>query len=129
MLYRRRNIVLLAIFPEQCNFEQPKQSPAEGFLTSRSVVLDVETLDRVQIARFQIAWMLAVVGVLTLFDSVTLPLLFSASLGGLIVLVEMGTPEYSRPSWVVGLRRFTLGAFVLFGLYVVSQLAQMAGVI
>lgn len=73
--------------------------------------------------------MLAVVAILTLFDRVTLPLVFSASLGGLIVLVEMGTPRYSRPSWVVGLRRFTLGGFVVFGLYVIGQLAQLAAVI
>lgn len=86
----------------------------------------METLDRLQVARFQLAWMLAVVGILALFDRVTLPFVFSVSLGGLIVLVEMGTPRYSRPSWVVGVRRFTLGGFVLFGVYVMVQLVQLA---
>lgn len=83
------------------------------------------TVQRLQIIRIQIVWMLAVVGILSLFDELSLPLFFSSALAGLLVLTEMGTPRYVRPFWITGLRRFVLGGLVVFALYAFVRVIQM----
>lgn len=82
-------------------------------------------LHRLQLARFQLAWMVTVVALLASFGRFSLPLFLGASLVGLLLLVEIGTPQHVAPSWIVGLRRFLLVCLVVFGSYVVYRLALL----
>lgn len=47
----------------------------------------------------QLAWMLAIIVVLTLLDSLTLELVFVLSLIGLLVIVELTAPFNVTPRW------------------------------
>lgn len=69
--------------------------------------------------------MLAIVLVLTVFDVMSVPVFLSAALAILLVLVEMGTPRYVRPSWITGLRWFALIGLAVFGLYVGVRMVGM----
>jgi hypothetical protein len=70
--------------------------------------------------------MLAVLGVLVLFDSWSLPLFLSATLVGMLVVVERETPRYVRPAWIVGMRQFVAVCLVAFALFVLIRIAQLA---
>lgn len=97
----------------------------DAFYALVAVFPTMATLDRIRVVRIQIIWMLAVVVLLVLFSAMSIPLFLSASLVGLVVLVEMATPRYARPSWVGGLRRFVIAGLIVFGLYVAVRMLQM----
>lgn len=70
--------------------------------------------------------MISIAVVLTLFDELSIALFLTASLGGLIVLVETASPRYVRPSWLLGLRRFVAVGLVVFGIYLAVRLSRLA---
>ncbi|WP_331234080.1 hypothetical protein [Natronorarus salvus] len=73
----------------------------------------------------QIAWMLSVIVLLTLFDALSPELFFLLSLIGLLIVTELTAPVNVTPEWRRRLRWIILVGLAVFGYIVARWLVEV----
>jgi hypothetical protein len=79
----------------------------------------MQTTRRLQFVHGQLAWMLSVILLLALLDSLTVELFFVISLIGLLIVVELTAPFRITPQWrkrlwvLIGLGLLGFGVIVI----------------
>lgn len=83
------------------------------------------TTSRLRFVRWQVAWMVGAVVLLTMMDALTLPLFLAATLVGLFLLAEVTMPFNVTPTWRSRLRWVVVLGVVAFGVLVVARLIEV----
>jgi hypothetical protein len=83
------------------------------------------TRRRLQFIHGQIVWMLAVITVLALLDSMELELFFVLSLIGFLIVVELTAPIAVTPKWRRRLPWLIAVGLLVFGVIVIRRILEI----
>lgn len=78
---------------------------------------------------WQMAWMIASVFVLAIFDALSLELFFLLSVLGLVIIADLTEPTVVTPAWRARLRVVLLLGLVGFTIVVVRRVLEIRGVV
>ncbi|KTG09022.1 hypothetical protein AUR64_14565 [Haloprofundus marisrubri] len=83
------------------------------------------TVRRARFINAQLGWMLGVLLVLTLLESLTLELFFVCSLIGFLVIIELTAPFAVTPTWRKRLRWLIVLGLAVFGYIVIQRILSI----
>lgn len=77
-----------------------------------------------QFVNGQLAWMLAIVVLLSFLDALSIEMFFIGSLLGLLVLTELTAPVNVAPEWRTRLKWFIATGILLFGYFMLRRILE-----